>query len=92
MSPMPEHSPVRQIQMQVPEKYNFPAEFEQDELSLARQRASKVISEDTILDSRTGRKNLKLENEFDDQVSRRNVCTHPEFCRMFCCFLIFLEF
>jgi hypothetical protein len=58
-----ELSPVRQV---VPSKYNFSDEDE--DLSFARERASKVIEGSTILDTRTGHRAIKLENEFEDQV------------------------
>jgi hypothetical protein len=65
-----EGSPVRHVP-----KYDFSDDAD-EELSFARQRASKVIEGSTILDTKTGHKALKLENEFEDQVSRRDVCTH----------------
>ena len=40
-----------------------------DTLEVARDRASKVIQRETILDQRTGRKALELEADFDTQVS-----------------------
>lgn len=41
----------------------------EDDLELARDRASKVIQKETILDQRSGRKGLELEQSFDGQVS-----------------------
>lgn len=41
----------------------------EDTLEIARDRASKVIQRETILDQRTGRKALELEADFDTQVS-----------------------
>lgn len=43
--------------------------LEEDTLDYARDRASKVIQRETILDQRTGRKALELEADFDSQVS-----------------------
>lgn len=43
--------------------------LEEDTLDYARDRASKVIQRETILDQRTGRKALELEADFDTQVS-----------------------
>lgn len=43
--------------------------LEDDTLEYARDRASKVIQRETILDQRTGRKALELEADFDTQVS-----------------------
>jgi hypothetical protein len=43
--------------------------LEEDTLDYARDRASKVIQRETILDSRTGRKALELEGDFNSQVS-----------------------
>lgn len=40
-----------------------------DDLDTARDRASKAIQRETILDQRTGRKALELEADFDSQVS-----------------------
>lgn len=40
-----------------------------DTLEIARDRASKVIQRETILDQRSGRKALELEADFDTQVS-----------------------
>jgi hypothetical protein len=44
--------------------------LDEDTLDFARDRASKVIQRETILDQRTGRKALELEADFDSQVSR----------------------
>lgn len=41
----------------------------QDDLELARDRASKVIQRETVLDQRTGRRGIELEGDFDSQVS-----------------------
>ena len=52
--------------------------LEEDSLDYARDRASKVIQHETVLDQRTGRKNLELEADFDSQVSasmRKNFST-----------------
>lgn len=62
-SPLVESSPIRQAQ----QKYDFSDEAEED-LSLARARASKIIEGSTILDTRSGHKAVQLENEFDDQI------------------------
>lgn len=43
--------------------------LDEDTLDFARDRASKVIQRETILDQRTGRKALELESDFDSQVS-----------------------
>lgn len=48
-------------------KYDFSDEADED-LSFARQRASHIIEGSTILDTRTGHKAVKLENEFEDQI------------------------
>jgi hypothetical protein len=44
--------------------------LDEDTLDFARDRASKVIQRETILDQRTGRKALELEADFDSQVSK----------------------
>lgn len=41
----------------------------EDDLTTARERASKAIHDETILDTRTGRKAFELESQFDGQVS-----------------------
>lgn len=45
----------------------------EDDLDLARDRASRAIQRETILDQRTGRKGLELESDFDSQVSAQFV-------------------
>jgi len=49
-------------------RYNFAAD--EEELDFARDRASKVIQHETLLDQRTGRKALDLEPTFDNQVQK----------------------
>lgn len=39
-----------------------------DDLEFARDRASHAIRRETVLDQRSGRKNLELEHDFDSQV------------------------
>lgn len=41
-----------------------------EDLEFARDRASRAIQRETILDQRTGRKGLELEQDFDSQVSK----------------------
>jgi hypothetical protein len=41
----------------------------EDDLEFSRERASRAIQKETILDQRSGRRGLELENSFDGQVS-----------------------
>lgn len=50
--------------------------LDEDTLDFARDRASKVIQRETILDQRTGRKALELESDFDSQVSASTKFSH----------------
>lgn len=40
-----------------------------EDLEFARDRASRAIQRETVLDQRTGRRGLELEGDFDSQVS-----------------------
>ncbi|CAO1299965.1 unnamed protein product [Diamesa hyperborea] len=42
----------------------------EDDLTTARERASKAIHDETILDTRTGRKAFELESQFDGQIQK----------------------
>lgn len=50
-------------------RINFAAEDGEVDLEFARDRASRAIQKETILDQRSGRKGLELEANFDGQVS-----------------------
>lgn len=50
-------------------RFDLASENLEDDLELARDRASRVIQKETILDQRSGRRGLELESSFDGQVS-----------------------
>jgi hypothetical protein len=50
-------------------RFNLAAEDDGVDLEFARDRASRAIQKETILDQRSGRKGLELEANFDGQVS-----------------------
>ena len=50
-------------------RFNFAAEDDEEDLDYARDRASRAIQKETVLDQRFGRKTLDLESNFDGQVS-----------------------
>lgn len=50
-------------------RFDLASENLEDDLELARDRASRVIQKETILDQRSGRRGLDLESSFDGQVS-----------------------
>lgn len=43
-------------------------DFAEEDLEFSRDRASRAIQKETILDQRTGRRGLELESSFDGQV------------------------
>lgn len=59
----PAVSPVRRP------RFDLASENLEDDLELARDRASRAIQKETILDQRSGRRGLELESSFDGQVS-----------------------
>lgn len=50
-------------------RFNFAAEDDEADLEFSRDRASRAIQKETVLDQRFGRKALDLEAGFDGQVS-----------------------
>jgi hypothetical protein len=50
-------------------RFNLAAEDDEVDLEFARERASRAIKKETVLDQRSGRKGLELESSFDGQVS-----------------------
>lgn len=60
----PAVSPVRA-------RFNLNADLEGEDLEFARDRASRAIQRETILDERSGRKGLDLESSFDGQVGEQ---------------------
>ena len=50
-------------------RFNVAADDLEEDLEYARDRASRAIQKETVLDQRSGRKGLELEQSFDGQVS-----------------------
>lgn len=50
-------------------RFNLAADDDEVDLEFSRDRASRAIQKETVLDQRFGRKGLDLESSFDGQVS-----------------------
>lgn len=54
-------------------RFDLSADDLEEDLELARDRASRVIQKETVLDQRFGRKGVELESSFDGQVSSPSI-------------------
>lgn len=52
-------------------RFNFAAEDDEEDLEFARDRASRAIQKETVLDQRFGRRALDIDSSFDGQVCYR---------------------